>query len=325
MSAPPASASRRASSPAVSRGPIAIASSSRMGPVSSPASMSIVETPVRASPAATAAWMGEAPRQRGRSEAWRLTQPCRGRSSRARGKICPKATTTATSGLRAATSSRKAGSPTRSGCITGTPCPRAQRATGGSCGCWPRPARRAGWVTTRTGARPAPTSAARVGTANSGVPKKTIRSIADLRAKDSTGEKTWPESMKRPVLRRGVRGGADAGLLVVADDEPAPADDGVDAGFVDHHHVEEVLAVRELPGVEGEPPAGGRDVQIAGVEGQVADVRPRDAVARDAGEAAVHEDLDLAHPLPVQGPARGLDHAAVDEAAGRRVDVAERA
>ena len=32
----------------------------------------MVVTPVVASPAAIAAWIGEAPRQRGRSEAWRL-------------------------------------------------------------------------------------------------------------------------------------------------------------------------------------------------------------------------------------------------------------
>jgi hypothetical protein len=37
--------------------------------------MRIVDTPVVRSPAAIAAWIGAAPRQRGKSEAWRLMQP----------------------------------------------------------------------------------------------------------------------------------------------------------------------------------------------------------------------------------------------------------
>ena len=40
-----------------------------MGPVSSPASMRMMVTPVTGSPASSARWMGAAPRQRGSSEA----------------------------------------------------------------------------------------------------------------------------------------------------------------------------------------------------------------------------------------------------------------
>jgi hypothetical protein len=45
------------------------------GPVSSPSSIRITMTPVSASPAMMARWIGAAPRQRGNSEACRLRQP----------------------------------------------------------------------------------------------------------------------------------------------------------------------------------------------------------------------------------------------------------
>src|SRR5439155_12983969 len=49
---------------------------------------------------------------------------------------------------------------------------------GDECGCWPRPLGRSGWVTTpATSCRDA-SSASSVGTANSGVPKKTIRRMS---------------------------------------------------------------------------------------------------------------------------------------------------
>ena len=46
-----------------------------MAPVSSPASICMIVTPVAVSPAAMARWMGAAPRQRGSDEAWMLRQP----------------------------------------------------------------------------------------------------------------------------------------------------------------------------------------------------------------------------------------------------------
>ncbi len=48
------------------------------GPVSSPSSICITMTPVSASPAMMARWIGAAPRQRGSSDPCRLKQPRRG-------------------------------------------------------------------------------------------------------------------------------------------------------------------------------------------------------------------------------------------------------
>ena len=60
-----------------------------IAPVSRPASICMMVTPVCASPASIARWMGAAPRQRGSSEAWMLRQPRRGRSSTHCGRIRP--------------------------------------------------------------------------------------------------------------------------------------------------------------------------------------------------------------------------------------------
>ena len=59
------------------------------GPVSRPASMRITMTPVSASPAMIARWMGAAPRQRGSSEAWPFQQPSGTASRMACGRISP--------------------------------------------------------------------------------------------------------------------------------------------------------------------------------------------------------------------------------------------
>ena len=64
-------------------GILATMSSSRLssiGPVSSPSSIRMMVTPLTSSPARIARWIGAAPRQRGRSEAWTLTQPALGAS-----------------------------------------------------------------------------------------------------------------------------------------------------------------------------------------------------------------------------------------------------
>ena len=89
MAAPPTRARRPSSSPAVSCAPIVVARASMTGPVSSPASMRMMQTPVRLSPARIARATGAAPRQRGSSEAWTLRQPRRGNASTSGGSSRP--------------------------------------------------------------------------------------------------------------------------------------------------------------------------------------------------------------------------------------------
>ena len=62
---------------------------SSIGPVSSPSSICMIVTPLISSPARIARWIGAAPRQRGRSEAWTLMQPSRGASRIGLGRISP--------------------------------------------------------------------------------------------------------------------------------------------------------------------------------------------------------------------------------------------
>ena len=73
----------------MSRGPIGTASRISTGPVSSPASIAMIEMPLSASPAMIARWIGAAPRQRGSSEAWMLRHPRAGAASTAGGRISP--------------------------------------------------------------------------------------------------------------------------------------------------------------------------------------------------------------------------------------------
>ena len=51
--------------------------------------MRMMVTPVSASPARMARWIGAAPRQRGSSEPWMLMQPSTGASRNALGRIWP--------------------------------------------------------------------------------------------------------------------------------------------------------------------------------------------------------------------------------------------
>ncbi|MCY1515450.1 hypothetical protein D9M68_500370 [compost metagenome] len=85
----PSSARRSCRLPPVSAALIGVVTLSSIGPVSRPASICITVTPLSASPASTARWIGAAPRQRGSSEAWLLMQPRRGMSSTACGRISP--------------------------------------------------------------------------------------------------------------------------------------------------------------------------------------------------------------------------------------------
>src|SRR5262245_38171110 len=144
------------------------------GPVSSPASMRMIEIPVSRSPARIARWIGAAPRQRGSREAWILSAPRGATVRKDAGRITPYAATTMTSG-RCSRSALNSASPRRSGCATRSPCARATRFTALGVGCMPRPAGRSGWVTTNGIWCPAFSKRSSARDANSGVPAKTRR------------------------------------------------------------------------------------------------------------------------------------------------------
>ena len=151
---------------AFSSRPMARARSSSTGPVSRPASIAMIPTPVLASPSSRLHWIGPAPRQRGSREPWPFQQPRGGWSSTASGRIWPKATTTERSAARAASWSWQWRSRRiRSGVNTGTPSSRARAFTGEASSSLPRPRRRSGWLTTPTRVWPAATRASRLGTA----------------------------------------------------------------------------------------------------------------------------------------------------------------
>ena len=85
----PRAATRSKSWPLVSSGSMAIFSHTSTSPVSSPASICMMETPVSASPFSTAHWTGALPRYLGSRETWRLMQPCLGISSTDWGRMHP--------------------------------------------------------------------------------------------------------------------------------------------------------------------------------------------------------------------------------------------
>src|SRR6185369_2665025 len=139
----------------------------------------MIVTPVSVSPCSMARWIGAAPRYFGRMEPWTFRNPCFGISSSAGGRIFPYATTMPMSGAAA----RMASSPSRifGGWISGNPSSFAFTATAGDCIFIPRPAGLSGCATTRT-ISCSRASASSVGTAKSGVPRKTIRKAARLYA-----------------------------------------------------------------------------------------------------------------------------------------------
>ena len=158
-----------------------------MGPESSPSSMRIVVTPVRASPAATAAWMGEAPRQRGQQRGVEVDAAVAGQVEQGAREDLAEGHHHRDVGGEGRDLLQEGGMADALG-LRHREAPLARPGRHRRVLCrWPRPAGRAGWATTRTGARPAATRAASVGTAKSGVPKKRIRSIPGMSAKDSTG------------------------------------------------------------------------------------------------------------------------------------------
>ena len=170
----PASAITSNSSAAVCSGGIATARCSRIGPVSRPSSSSMVVLPVKASPMATAHWIGAAPRYRGSSEPCRLMQPSFGSASIQGGIMRPYATTTMAAGAMASSWARNSWLlRILSGCVTSMPAASAACFTGGAVSCCPRPTGLSGCETTSAISWPAPSRASSVGTANRGVPQKT--------------------------------------------------------------------------------------------------------------------------------------------------------
>ena len=88
-SAAPSAARRGVSSAAVSASPIGSARQRSIGPVSSPASICMIVTPVSVSPLAIAQLIGAAPRYFGSSDECTLMQPRRGAASIQSGRIRP--------------------------------------------------------------------------------------------------------------------------------------------------------------------------------------------------------------------------------------------
>src|SRR5690554_5837323 len=165
--------------------------------------MRIRLTPVSASPARIACWIGAAPRQRGSNDAWIFTQPRAGQSSTHSGSRSPYATTTSRSGGRSSSphSPARAGSASERGCATVSPWANAASFTGGGVSRRPRPAGRSGCVSTSGTRAPAATIASSAGTANAGVPAKAIR--AAVPTPSMAGTRSESER------RRGVDAGRD--------------------------------------------------------------------------------------------------------------------
>src|SRR5580658_1483228 len=161
---------------AVSSAPIGISRCMSMSPVSSPASMRMVVTPVTDSPLAIAHWIGAAPRYLGSSEACRFKFPNRGSSIIHCGMMRPYPTTIIASGTMAANWSRNTALFLMvAGCTTAIRRRIAASFTGEAATSMPRPRGRSGCVTTSGRECPASTSFSRVGTAKRGVPQKTKR------------------------------------------------------------------------------------------------------------------------------------------------------
>src|ERR1051326_7282150 len=109
--------------------------------------------------------------------------PMRGIVMSASGRIRPKATTTPRSGARARIRSRNASSRIFAGWSTGIPCAWAISFVGVGCRRCPRPRGRSGCETTAGTRCGEWSSASSEGTANSGVPKKTITTPTRARSR----------------------------------------------------------------------------------------------------------------------------------------------
>ena len=131
-------------------------------------------TPVPASPLTMDQLMGAAPRNAGRSEACRFTEPMGGTLRISRDRIWPYATTTDRSAPRAVISSTKPSERADSGSRILKLWSSASSLTADARSSLPLPAGRSGWVTTPTISCPSSPSARREGTAKAGVPQKRI-------------------------------------------------------------------------------------------------------------------------------------------------------
>ena len=137
--------------------------------------MSIIDMPVRSSPAKMAAGIGEAPRQRGSRDGWTFSTPRAGISKTFFRRISPYATTIITSGESRVRLSRKSGSRRVAGWSTGKPIACAAIFTGDALGArLRRPDGRSGCVITATILWPSFASLSSEGIAKAGVPRKTI-------------------------------------------------------------------------------------------------------------------------------------------------------
>src|SRR3989441_6171651 len=183
-------------------------------------------------------------------------EPRAGTWSTAFGKICPKATTTATSAPNSARRLGHSGSRSRTGCTTGSPAARALALTGGGVRRRPRCAGRSGWVTTATTScwwR----SASRVGSANSGVPSK------------------------RTLKREGVVGGVLAETFLLDPPLDAVAGHGVEA-VNEEDPVEVVqLVLEEACAQPARLDRDGRTVGVVGLDPHPRRARDRREDARD--------------------------------------------
>ena len=147
-----------------------------ISPVSRPASICIVVTPVLASPLTMHHCIGAAPRYSGSSEACTFIQPYSGISSISWDNICPNATTMMSSGFMPLIACTASGSLTLRGCSTSMPCSNAHTLTGGGVIFLPRPFGLSGCVTTPT-TLTVSINFSRHGTAKSGVPINTVRNL----------------------------------------------------------------------------------------------------------------------------------------------------
>ena len=109
-----------------------------------------------------------------------MIQPYLGNSNTARGKMRPYATTTIKSGAKLFNCSKVAGSFIFCGWKTGTPFSAASTFTGGGVSTILRPCGLSGWVNTPTTLWGLSSRVCRHGTAKSGVPINTIRSVCIL-------------------------------------------------------------------------------------------------------------------------------------------------
>src|SRR5437879_448227 len=182
ISGAPTSDNRAASSGAVSSVPISISRCSSISPVSIPASIRIVVTPVRVSPFTMAQLMGAAPRYLGSREACRLIQPSFGIGSNLAGIICPYAIITTQSGASFCSSASVSAARIFSGSCPGRCAASAVSFTAENETSCPRPRGRSGCVIALIISMSGCASRClSVGTANEGVPQKTIRIINPLR------------------------------------------------------------------------------------------------------------------------------------------------